>query len=45
MEWNNNKKKFQDTKVMHKWHPLVIQYLKYLAIKSGKFMTEEYLSG
>ena len=24
MEWDNSKKKFQNAKVMHKWHPLAV---------------------
>ena len=45
MEWNNSKRKFQDTKVMHKWYLLAVQYPKYLPVKPGRFITEEYLSG
>jgi len=45
MEWDNNKKKFQDTKVMHRWHPSAVQDPSYLTVEPGRFMTEKYLSG
>ena len=45
MEWNNSKKRFQNAKVMHKWHLLAIQYSGYLSVELRRFMTEEYLNG
>ena len=45
MEWNNSKKKFQDAKVMHKWHLLTVQCLRCLSVEPGRFITEKCLSG
>ena len=45
MEWNNNKKKFQDTKVIYRWHLSAVQHPKYLLVKLERFITEECLSG
>ena len=45
MEWNDNKRKFQDMKVMHGWHPLAMQHPRYLLVKPRKFITEKCLSG
>ena len=45
IKWNNSKRKFQDTKVIHKWHLLAAQYFRYLLIELGRFIIEECLSG
>ena len=44
MKWDNSKKKFWDTKVMHRWHPLAVQYPGYLLVELKKFITEECLN-
>ena len=45
IKWNDSEKKFQDTKVMHRWYPSAAQNPRYLAVKPERFMTEECLSG
>jgi len=45
MKWDDSEKKFQDTKVMHKWHPSAVQDSGYLAVKPKRFMTKECLNG
>jgi len=44
MEWDNNEKKFQNIRVIYKWHLLAVQHFGYLSVKLGRFMTEECLS-
>jgi len=45
MNWDDNKKKFQNTQKMHGWHPTEIQYPGQLTVTLRKFMTEKYLNG
>jgi len=44
MNWNDNKKKFQNTQKMHGWHPTKVQYPGQLTIAPKKFMTKECLN-
>ena len=45
MDWDDNKKKFQNAKEMHRWHPAETQYPGQLTMTLRKFITEECLNG